>query len=555
MIKKIIAQIEEAKINFGQGLITFFSIVFVRNFLENFSGPRSDQRLIDFFTNFIHYPLAYLALFLSIVLVLHLITRVEIVKVLKFGLIGLAVIWLAPILDLIVTWGRGWTIAYQFTGWQNFFFNLFTLGGEFRNPGATLGVRIEVILIIVGLALYTYLKTASLKKAFLALVSVYLIIFFYFNLPLLLVTAEKLLSGGLGSLSQLSLVSFYNQEIISSGTFLNRTLGLDTTLTLFPWTANRGFETIFNLEISASYIIIIIALALALLKFYQPKRFSAIIKNIRVLRLGHYLFMTGLGIYLGYLFRGRWLFHSAYDYSILLVLFISAAFFWVTAVFYNDLIDEKIDQISNPRRPLPQRIVTPTEMQTLVLAPLVIALVSALIVGYYALVFGLTALALSYLYSAEPLRLKRWPIVNTFLIALASLSLVLSGFFLAGGTEKLNDFPVKVAIVVLGSLTLAFSTKDLKDRVGDEKAGMLTLPVLFGEAEGKKIVGLLSLLAFLLVPVVFRNLGILISSIIFGSIVYYLINRKHYREKYIFLAYFLYVLSLWPFFNAQIIFN
>ena len=551
MIGNLINKLEEVKISFSQWLMIFFSIVLVRNFLENFSGQSLDHRLTDIYTHFIHYPLAYLALFLSIIVILYLITKEDIVKILKICLVGLTVIWLPPILDIIFTWGRGWMVNYWLDGWKDFLFNFFTLLGKFRNPGATIGIRIEVVIILLGLALYTYLKTVSFKKSVFTLFFVYVAIFLCFNLPLFIVTFAELPHLKLEEINREAMSNFFEREASNSLIFSSRIGGINDGLV----DSATNFGNIFNLEISAVYIIIIIILLLLILKFYKKENYLAILRNVRVLRLGHYFLMAAIGVYLGWQFREAWPFDTLYDYLALLLLFISVAFFWIGAVFQDDLADIKIDSISNIDRPLPQKMLNAQEAKTIVLISFIISLVSAFIAGYYIFIFILTAIAISYLYSTEPLRLKQFPILNSFLIALASLTVIMSGFFLAGGTFKLNQFPVRVAIIVLLTLTMAFGTKDIKDIEGDKKAGIKTIPVIFGEDRGKKILGVMSFIAFLIIPIVFWRIEILVLSIIFGSIIYYLINKKKYQEKYIFIAYFFYVLLLSPFITRAIIFN
>ena len=546
---------ENIEISFLGWLGVFGAIVFLRNFLENFSGQRFDHQLNDFFTYFIHYPLAYLALLLSLIVGLYLITKEKITKILKFGLLGFAIIWLAPIIDLVITGGRGWAISYNFSGWQSFVYDFLTLGGAWRNPGVTPGVRMEVIAIIIGLALYAYIKTAKVGRAIIAGLGAYLIIFFYYCLPLIIVTVANWFRGSFINIDRGAMMDFFTKDVLNSGLFFGRTLGFGSQMKILPEALAKNFETIFNLQISAVYSIIIVALGIAIFKFYKPKAFWPVIGNIRPMRLGHYLVMAVLGVYLGYLYQGKWIIQSNYDYLMLILIFVAVAFAWIGAVFANDLADERIDSVTNSKRPLASGIISGKEARIIIWASFSVALASALIVGYYALVFMLAVIVISCVYSLPPLRLKRFPLLNTLLIALVSLVVSMTTFYLAAGTEDLNQYPIKIAVILLVCITLAFGVKDIKDLAGDKREGIKTLPVIFGEKDGKKVLGLMTLVAFLLIPILFRDFRVLILSIIFGAVIYSFINSKKINEKYILGAYFLYLISIAPLITISQIFK
>ena len=103
-----------------------------------------------------------------------------------------------------------------------------------------------------------------------------------------------------------------------------------------------------------------------------------------------------------------------------------------------------------------------------------------------------------------------------------------------------NVIPVSYIALILAGLTLGENVKDIKDIEGDRRAGGYTIPVIFGEKNGKRIVGGMAVAAFLLVPLVLKLEAMLIPSILAGAGVYLLVNRRRYSELPIFLVASLY---------------
>jgi 4-hydroxybenzoate polyprenyltransferase len=113
-------------------------------------------------------------------------------------------------------------------------------------------------------------------------------------------------------------------------------------------------------------------------------------------------------------------------------------------------------------------------------------------------------------------------------------------------TNSVQNFPINVACLILIVFTLGFNAKDIKDYVGDKVDGIYTIPVLLGLERGKKIIGVLSVVCFILVPFMFRNniTKLLPISIIAGLLSFFLIIRKKYNETPLFLLYFAYAATV-----------
>ena len=122
------------------------------------------------------------------------------------------------------------------------------------------------------------------------------------------------------------------------------------------------------------------------------------------------------------------------------------------------------------------------------------------------------------------------------------------GFFFAAGTEALNAFPPRFIWGILLIILLVENAKNLKDIEGDRREGIKTLPVILGDKWGKVATAFGLFLGAFLVPLVFFfTIYTFILSIFFGVIFFFLAVRENYKEKYLFLTYFFYVLTFFVF--------
>lgn len=154
-----------------------------------------------------------------------------------------------------------------------------------------------------------------------------------------------------------------------------------------------------------------------------------------------------------------------------------------------------------------------------------LAIISALIINYHIMVFILAFNAIYFLYSSPPLKLKKFPIVNPFLVALNSLIVVMIGFFTVMPFAQLREFPAKMAFLIIIFYTLIANIKDIKDVESDKKTGIKTLPVIFGEEKGKFICGVLFFIAFLAIPIFLGKMFLLVPAAIIGILGFFFVIK------------------------------
>jgi 4-hydroxybenzoate polyprenyltransferase len=226
-------------------------------------------------------------------------------------------------------------------------------------------------------------------------------------------------------------------------------------------------------------------------------------------------------------------------------MILSFASAWLFSVFQNDIYDEAIDSISNKNRPLIAKTLSQQDMVLTSKIFLIISLLLAYAVGHYTLFFVGLFIFLSHIYSSPPLRLRRFFPINSFIVALACLSAILSGFFLMSPDESIIAFPTTLTLGILVFFTLGLvNFKDIKDIAGDKAAGIQTLPVLLGEKKSKQIIAGILCLFFLAIPFYFRISVLLIPSIITSILTWRFITAKIYEEWKFFLVYNMYLLLI-----------
>lgn len=504
-----IEKLENINISFPVYLLTFFCIVFVRNFLETFCDADNFLTAVSAIAFFIHYPLFYLCALLGLAFIFHWLLRQNIISILKIVLFFLPIIWLGPLLDLIISKGQGYNISYLFGDWKTILYKFVTFAGDPKNAGATPGIRIELSIVFILIAAFIYLKKKTLIDVILGLILSYI---FFFSLGATPSIITNLFAQGEGKTTVMS------GEVIL-----------------------YHFYT-FNHKISMVLIIILVIELILFYYIYDRLKFRAIIGNLRGLRTLHYLAMLGFGFLIGSANIPHFeLNYSFYSMLIHLLGAMAVCFAWWVAIGVNDQYDLETDHLSNPNRPLVSGNVNHRELIIINFCLLLLSLSCAWLVRYQFLIPVLTALSLSYLYSAAPFRFKGVPMLATFLIALSSLLIVLSGYVIYSANYSFYGFPLKLIPLIVLSFTLGFTVKDIKDFEGDQKAVIKTIPVIFGVRRGKKIVAFAVFTAYFIAPVFYFSFLFMIISGLLGAISLILVSRSDYKELPVFLLYLLYL--------------
>jgi|TARA_Y100000310_G_scaffold318132_1_gene371830 4-hydroxybenzoate polyprenyltransferase len=491
--KSIVNYLENLKIPFIYFILTFFSLIVLRIFLEEFSDIDSIGIKLEIF---LHLFLAFTALAILIIFLFYLLTKTNIIKVSKVVLPSFVIILLPPILDLILSKGKGYNMAYMIPDiYNNLILRYFTFFGDFPGIGVTPGIKIEIAIVLLASFIYFYLKNHDSIKSLFYTFLFYTLLFWLAATPFLI----KIVLEFIG------LSYKYSEQLLSN-----------------------------------FFLLLILITGIPLAYLINKKNFKIIIKDIRPLRLTHFILMFILGIILG-------LNNSSFilnEINIFYFLFIpvSIIFAGIYSIITNNITDYEIDKISNKNRPLINSKINIKEYENLSWFFLFIALFYSAMVNFLTFFMILLCIGNYFLYSMFPLRLKRIPFFSKLIISLNSLILTMLGFVIITGS--INEFPKTIIVFFLLGFTAVINFIDIKDYKGDKKAGIKTLPVILGLKKAKLIIGLFFVLTYLSVYFIVKELYIIPLLFVFGITQFYLINKKDYNGKYVLLIYLLSLILL-----------
>ena len=180
-------KIERTPMSVAGWLAGFTGILFIRYFLETFSSRGVQSYVTSDMPTLLHYSLFYLGVLILTVLVISVITPEIPRTLIKTILFFFPLVWLAPVIDLL---HGGGAMAYIFATPKELLTDFFTYFGPLVPAGGiTLGIRIELGLILAGIAGYVYFYTHALGKTLRAVFAAYVVVFVAVALPSILVAS------------------------------------------------------------------------------------------------------------------------------------------------------------------------------------------------------------------------------------------------------------------------------------------------------------------------------------------------------------------------------
>lgn len=178
----IVNKVENNSTPLRRYIFLFFAILSLRLALEFFSS----HRLFTFF-DIIHIGLWFVFIVSAFLVQLHLFSAEQILKTIKLVITFFTIALTAPIIDLLVSQGGGAKMNYlSINSIHDVVWSYFTIGGSSLTRGATIGIRIEIVLLVLACFNYVYTKRKSVSKAFLAAIGIYTVLFLSGTIPYLL---------------------------------------------------------------------------------------------------------------------------------------------------------------------------------------------------------------------------------------------------------------------------------------------------------------------------------------------------------------------------------
>jgi len=426
------------------------------------------------------------------VLLIYFLTRESIEKIFRVVSVAFIMTPMVPILDTLFQLFWKYEIAYQYiipektdSLLKNYFLFLIP------HKGATPAMRLEILTATFLCGIYVFHKTNSYLKAVMGALLIYSLIFSFGAILFIILWIER--------------------------------------LTNFP------YDTTPRMMIDIYLLLSIIAI-ISLFYFLHKDYTKAILKDIRLTRVLHYEMMIVFGIVTGFSSLHEIL-RSLADIIELFFVFISILFACIFSAITNNIVDIEIDRISNPDRPSVTGTIPMHAYKRIAFVMLCLALIYSFAHNYMTLFLTISFIGGYFIYSMPPLRLKRIPFFSKGLIALNSLIMLLVGYNFAG--QKIYNFPTHIAVFVLIIFTACINFIDIKDYYGDKEAGIKTLPVLLGLQRSKIIIGLWFIIGYTIFPYVIGMKELYIPSILSGIAIFFVINKRHYNERLIFVFYLL----------------
>lgn len=453
-LHSLITRIEAWPVTPAQAVLTFLAIVLLRYGLESLLEARHVLALhLDLrpgLTDFLHVLVSWAVLYGLLAFGLAVFSGRGLARANRMALACFPLIWLPPLFDF--AFGYSGEIVYQHD------FSLFAASfvGLF-NPTVTVayvtpGVRVEVACAVILAALYCGLARRSPVRAALAGLWTYGVVFLLGFLPAI----WFFLLGG--------------DQSVWLGRSVLRVTGAEAPLLWYLPLA----VVLFPLWLRASH----------------RGLWAAFLASLRPSRLAVYLAICALAFHAATrvgLVGWDWL--NPYDLGEVLLLNLALLLAFVAMTILNDLYDQEIDAVSNRGRPLPAGSVSAGDFAVLGGVCAVLALWLAVVVDEVAVYPLAMIFALGYLYSAPPLRLRRFVGVAHLLLAGIAVCVYLYGASPILGNLAFQQIN-KTALLAL-ALLFFFGAhfKDIKDAEGDRLAGVTTLATLFGASRAYWITG------------------------------------------------------------------
>ena len=517
LLEKLTTSIEEAPTSLMIWVTSFTGIIVIRILVEGWiSGFRNKSSTFIFY-EFTHNFLFFLISFLLFLFLLNKILKVKLSKLSNVILWGFLIILTPPIVDNIISKGAGFWSFYKFDGILGLIKRFLTFFGDKPEIGITYGVRFEIAIVTALLTIYAFVKIKSRTKknkpaffySLITALSSYALFFILGTFPSYVTIIFEGIKKGFFKISEVDVAQMFL-----------------TPISIFSREISE-ITSVFNFKMSLIYVLVFSFLLIAGMFLYQKEKFLSFLKNIRPPQIIYHLGLLLAGLGLGIITNSSSVVNYFNFFNIIgfMVLAESVILAWLASVIVNDIVDRKIDEKTNASRPLIQKYFSENEYKTIGILLFFSSLLFSSIVNIKFALLLIAYQVIAWIYSAWPLRLKRFAFLSTFVSAFASLMIFFGGYILSSPSQDLSGLPKTIIILLVIAYTLSLPIKDFKDTGGDREDQVYTVPVIFGEYWGKIIVGSGIFLSFLLSVVLLNDFRLFWWAIIFGGISFWLVNK------------------------------
>lgn len=442
--------------------------IFVRTFLENFSNPEPTA-LFSPIRILVNYSTFYYALFFCFVFLVTIATGRKILSVANSIAIGFFVIVTPPIFDLLLSGGKGFCMGYMGESGIDLLKKFFLF--FFQNPlfcGATPGIKIEAIIVMVTLCIYITYKTKKFWKGLLTAFGAYTVVFIFGAFPGIIGTLAHVPTSEVSGFLQNTL----SHSLVSSVHNFNTQVGMVPTL--------LDQTSLLLSRIQWVFVVIFIAIAWAIQSKHSWAAWWKGSLNkipLGLVYMGTMVIGMGIAALTGNVVLVSF---SFTDVLGLVILFTSLFFaFWVVSIT-NDIQDVAIDRDVNKDRPLPAGTLSVEQFQSIRFFAAIFSVTGILMINYnVAVCLGLFYVAY-FLHSSVSQFKQHW-LSSGICIFFAALGAEMMGYFFITQDQTFSHFPIIVGLAFPTLFLILSNLKDIPDKIGDAKASIQTLPVVIGE--------------------------------------------------------------------------
>lgn len=499
-VGKVLEAVETAPLSLASFTFSFLALIFVRLLVESGVNGFPTEPFAYHFFECSHTLLFFLFAFLCFLPVARIAGAATWTRAANLLLFGFLIVWTPPILDKLIFGDRTFWSFYELDGVTGLIGRFFTFFGDTPDIGITYGVRIEVALMTAGLTLYSFFRKRKVLPAMLVGLLTYLVFFVLGTFPSYVAIPIAAVERGLFGVSELDVARI--------------------TLSPKPFLGADPADPRMSLSLRMSIVYAILSLAGAALFLFRtdPKVFRSLAGNLRVPQAVWHGGLLLLGAGFAIIFGNASFRPDFFEAAGIVLLVIATESAWFASVILNDFADQAIDRKTNRERPLPSKTVSEPLYRDIGVLAFGASLFFAGIVSMKAMLLLLAYQALAFLYSASPFRLKRFPVIASFLSAVAGIVILIAGFSALAPFSDISPVP-PVILVFLGiAYAVTLPLKDFKDIEGDRKDGVYTLPVLLGADRAKAAIGTALFLCYAVSPVVLREPALAVPALLFGTL-------------------------------------
>lgn len=479
-------------------------IIFLRIILENFSNPFFTGSMSNFVVMISFYTF-YMAVFLSIACILHFFTNIDIKKTFNIVVLISLSILIPPVWDLIFTGGH--SLSYTTETGFNLLKIFFTMGSHAQSSGISWGMRVAVIITLIISFIFIKQKTRFLNKkilsAFVGTVIVY---------TLILIQGAWL--SIIGTMVEILGITVKNQGAFwVSGAAVKESFFLTHHgLSVFPgWTIEKNVES-FSLFIMRLHLISIFVVGWFIIKNSFSGIYTWFSKILPWKRIFMFIFFAVIGMVLADKLIFAKIIINPVDISGFIILCLSFVFHGITAIIVNDVSDYELDKIAHPERPLPSGLISIETYKKIGIITCILGILSTVSINYTVTIFLLGVQGFYYIYTVNPLRLKRHWLNGLWIYTGIGLCVLCVGYFFASPDQILLNAPWKVFMIIAGIFSLTAFQKDIPDAIADKQFNIESFPVWFGQEKSLFV-------SIVITPILFGFLAYFFHSWILGGVV------------------------------------